>query len=197
MTRTHSRTDLGRELTLEAYLALPEIKGRWEVIDGVIEMAAMPTAGHQWIMGNLYRELFPYVHSRQLGVVFLPPSDVLIQAEPKLRVRQPDLIYFSTERTGFRGLEDFQGLKIFRDAPDLVIEILSPSDTKKRLAGKLADYASIGVPEVWLVAPKAETVEVLALHEGRYERAGLFGRGETIASAVLPDLELAVDVVFA
>lgn len=197
MTRTHSRSAPGRELTLEEYLALPEIHGRWEVIDGVIVMAAMPTGGHQWILGNLYRGIFTHVSDHGLGIVFFAPGDVLIRTEPKLRVRQPDLMYFSAERTGFHGLKEIRGLKIFDVAPDLAIEILSPSDTKKRLAEKLADYASIGIPELWLVAPKDETVEVLALREGRYERAGLFRRGEMIISPVLPGLELAVDAVFA
>jgi Uma2 family endonuclease len=62
-------------------------------------------------------------------------------------------------------------------APQLVIEVLSPSETRKEVVEKLRDYESIGVEEVWLVSPEARTVEVLGLQNGRLERLSLLAVG--------------------
>jgi Uma2 family endonuclease len=58
-----------------------------------------------------------------------------------------------------------------------VIEILSPSETRKEITEKLRDYESIGVEEVWLVSPEARTVEVLGLQNGRLERVSVLAEG--------------------
>ena len=181
-----------RELTLEAYLALPETKTRQEVVDGVITPLPAPTLDHQEILGRLYLALAPHVTTRDLGKVLLSPLDVLIRAQPKLRTRQPDLVFVGNERLAGASL---RGQRTLRIAPDLAVEILSPSETKGRWSEKLADYASIDVHEVWLIEPDAGTVEILGLEGGAYVRRGLFGRGQGIASAVLPDLALDVDTV--
>ena len=52
-------------------------------------------------------------------------------------------------------------------APELVVEVLSPANTRSERAGKLQDYESLGVPEVWVVSPEAQTVEVLLLNQDR------------------------------
>lgn len=60
----------------------------------------------------------------------------------------------------------------------------------------MADYVSLGVIQVWLVASGSETVEVLALQDGAYARTGLFGAGDIVKSTVLDGLDLAVDTIF-
>ena len=84
-----------------------------------------------------------------------------------------------------------------RGAPDLVIEILSPSTAEKDLGRKYELYGSRGVLEYWIVDPAAETVAVHRRQDGGLEPAGTFGRGESVATAVLEGLAIEVDEVFA
>ena len=77
-----------------------------------------------------------------------------------------------------------------------MIEVLSPTNTRQELQGKLDDYRTIGVREAWVVSPEARTVEVLQLASGATQRLGLYGLGDLLASQVLPDLRLTVDDIF-
>ena len=81
--------------------------------------------------------------------------------------------------------------------PDLVVEVLSPSDTRSAMNEKIEDYRRLGVRECWLASSEAETIEVLRLTAQAGERFGLFGRGDTVRSEVLPELALSVDELFA
>ena len=63
-------------------------------------------------------------------------------------------------------------------APELVVEVLSPANTRSERAEKLKDYESLGVPEVWVVSPEAQTVEVLLLKDGRLVTASLLREGQ-------------------
>ncbi|HLF04836.1 MAG TPA: Uma2 family endonuclease, partial [Dehalococcoidia bacterium] len=94
-----------KTLTYEAYLALPETKQPYDIVDGVLLMAPAPTPTHQWITAEISRRLGNFVVDRNLGVVLPAPVDLLIEREP-LRVRQPDVLYLSAERTGIKGPAD-------------------------------------------------------------------------------------------
>ena len=178
-----------RQLTYEEYLKTPEIKARYDIVDGVMTMAPAPSVTHQRILLRLTRLLDQFVSERQLGEVLFAPVDVIIQREP-LRTRQPDLLFVSNEHTSILG-DQVEG------APDLVVEILSPSNTRSDLEAKLSDYATLGVSECWLVSPEARSVEVLGLTEGSWVRLGISGLGEQVRSQVLPELDLAVVHLFA
>ena len=186
--------ELRPELMLEDYLALPVTNRRLEVIDGVIVMSPSPTGWHQKLLIRFHRGIDDFVTPRGLGEVFVSPLDILIRKLPKLRVRQPDVAFFAAlELAGL----DLRRVNVWEVVPQIVVEITSPSDRAKKWAAKLADYASIRVPEVWRADPDAESIEVLALAEGRYTRAGLFGAGDAVRSIVLPGLELPVGPLFA
>ena len=91
-------------------------------------------------------------------MVIIAPFNVLIREQPKLRTRQPDVIDIGHGRlAGF----DPDSANILRAVPELVVEIISPSETAAGWAEKLADYAAIGIAELWRVEPDARTVEVL------------------------------------
>jgi len=66
---------------------------------------------------------------------------------------------------------------LIHSPPQLVVEVLSPSNTRREREEKLADYASLGVPEVWVFSSKDRTVEVLQLENGRYRSIGVFAEG--------------------
>jgi Uma2 family endonuclease len=127
-------------------------------------------------------------------MVVIAPADVLIRKRPRLRVRQPDLMFIARERMS---RDEVRKVQILEIAPDLAVEIRSPGDTAARWAEKLADYASIGVAEVWRIDPDSRTVEVLTLVGGTYQAAGRFGEDDTVQPGVLPGLALGVRAIFA
>jgi Uma2 family endonuclease len=177
-----------KRLTYDAYLAMPEMKQRYSILDGELVMAASPNPPHQAIVQALLLKLDPFVRERQLGWVFVAPLDIVIRREP-LRTRQPDVMFIGREQRFIIGPQVIEG------APDLVIEVLSPTNTRRELQGKLDDYRTIGVREAWVVSPEARTVEVLQLTPAM-QRLGLYGLGDLLASQVLPDLRLTVDDIF-
>jgi Uma2 family endonuclease len=75
-------------------------------------------------------------------------------------------------------------------APQLAVEVLSPANTRKKLQEKLADYAEIGIPEVWVVAPEGRTVEVVMLENGQLVRTGLFANGDILKPRHFPHVQV-------
>ena len=104
---------------------------------------------------------------------------------------QPDLLFVSREREHL--LSD--GEKV-RDAPDLVIEILSPLSVETDCGAKRDLYARHGVTEYWLVDPIAETVSIHRQRGGVLAAADTFRRGQTLRSPLLAGLELRLNDVF-
>jgi Uma2 family endonuclease len=192
---THATTQAARprEYTLEEYLATPETMQRHEVIDGVIVIRPGPIFDHQLALTNLFIPLSGFVSAGGFGTVLIAPCDLLIRTQPKLRMRQPVLMYFSAARVSREALRK---MKYGELAPDLSVEIRSESETDAKWADKLADYAEIGVREVWRVHLETRSVEVLALDAGQYAPVGLFGMGEVVRSPVLPGFELPVETIF-
>jgi Uma2 family endonuclease len=191
----HLMSTKAQKLTFEAYLALPEMKQRYEIVDGVLIMPPAPTPAHQWFLQRIFLRLHNFVEARHLGVVLFAPVDLLIQREP-LRTRQPDILYLSAERTGVRGLSELQGLQFFEIPPDLVVEVLSPSNTRRDLEGKLEDYRKVGVLECWLVSPEAETIEVLSFLAEGTRVIDVFSIDGSLQSPVLPEFTLDLREVF-
>ena len=177
-----------RRLTFADYLNEPETMERLEIIDGEVVMAASPNRYHQVASGNIYRPVFQFVSDRGLGEVLYAPMDVVVQRDP-LRVRQPDLLFVSPDRAEILGDRIYGG-------PDLVVEILSPSNRGRYLDDKLADYAQIDVRECWVVSLALRTVEVLRQEGGVWVQVCVRGSGERVESGILPGLELAVDGIF-
>ena len=177
-----------KHLTYQQYLDLPEMKARYSIVDGELVMAAAPTTEHQRCILELALKLTPVVRERRLGEVFIAPIDIVIRRDP-LRTRQPDLLFISNARRYIIGRQVIEG------GPDLVIEILSPSNTRRELEEKLRDYQSINVREAWIIATQGQTVEVLQLSAGSIERSGLYGLGDLIVSHVLSELQLRVNEI--
>ena len=178
-----------KPLTYADYLAMPEIRQRYEIVEGeLVFMTPAPTERHQRIVRTLFRLVDGFVVARGLGEVYFAPLDILVSRDP-LKTRQPDLLFISRERASIIH-EQIEG------GPDLVIEILSPGTSRAQVADKLTDYASIGVRECWIVSPEAQTVEVLELAEGRMKRTGLYGVGDLVVSPTLAGLHLLVADIF-
>ncbi len=190
MTRATSKPPKAVELTFDQYMATPLTRLRHDVIDGVIVMSPAPDGRPLiWLVtGEFYRRLHDFVKSRHLGTVIVSPIDMLIRKVPKLRVRQPEVAFFSAARGS--AARRVAAVENRGNRPDLAIEVRSEQESEARWLEKLADYAAIGVAEVWRVFLQTETVQVLTLDAGHYETIGLFRNDEIIRSRVLPDLAL-------
>ena len=175
-----------RLLTYDDLLALPDDGKRYEIVDGELIEMASPEGIHQHLIGLLYLIIRPWVAQRGLGDVFIAPLDVRLS--PHVIV-QPDLIYLSAARFGrFRG-------RPVDGAPDLVIEVLSPSNRDYDERTKAGLYARHRVPEYWTVDAIETDIRARTLRAGRYDL--LPQEGGILRSAVLPGLELDVAALFA
>ena len=181
-------------LTYEEYLEEGEITYRYDIVDGIRLVPPAPITLHQVLLMNLGYLLDQYRRSGGQARCLPAPVDVLIQKKP-LRVRQPDIIAVSLLTYRERSVRAIRGPLEF--APELVVEILSDSDRKSVVAGKIADYAAIGVKECWIVRPEAESIEILVLSGERLTPIATYGQGQEVHSVVFPDLRVAVADVFA
>lgn len=184
-----------KRLTFEEWQALPIIKQKCEVVDGVLVMPPSPFGEHPWTIGVMLDALRPFLTGRGLGIALTAPYDVLIQREP-LRVRQPDFLVVNAELTGIARPADLGGLPYLEYPPLLVVEVLSPSNTRRDIEQRLADYRSIGVPECWLSRFPSQSVEVLRLMPEGAVRVSSYGMGDILRSEVLPGFELAIADIF-
>ena len=184
-----------KRLTFEEWQALPIIKQKCEVVDGVLVMPPSPFGEHAWSVGVILDALRHFVGENQLGIALTAPYDVLVSRQP-LRVRQPDILVVNQELTGISRASDLAGRPFLESPPLLVIEVLSPSNTPRDLEQRLADYHRIGVPECWLADFASLTIEVWRSTGAGYELENTLGMGDTLRSDVLPGFELAVDDVF-
>ncbi len=187
----------GRPISYEEYLCTPETNRPYEIIDGVVTMCPAPLLDHQWVSGEIYEPLKEYVRRNRLGVVLNAPVDVVIAREPRVKTRQPDILFLSRARTGISGRRQLRNQQVLEVTPELVVEVLSPDEVGRKYQSKLDDYALISVPEIWAVRAPIQTVEVLQLQNGQYVRSGLYGSGNVIVSHVLQGLNLSVDSIFA
>ena len=175
-------------LTVQDYLDIPEEdENRYELIDGELYMAPAPTWEHQESIGNLYSLLRDFVRANGLGRVVASPIDVYLSDED---VFQPDIVFVSVERLDIIHSSGVHG------APDLVIEMLSPSTEQRDLNVKRDRYAMFDVKEYWLADPIARTIAVLRLGDGAFEQIGVFVEGMTVETPLMPGLRVDVSAVF-
>lgn len=177
------------KLTFDEYCVLPETTQPHELINGELRMPAAPNRRHQEISLNIVVPLHHHVRSRGLGCVLYAPVDVVLDRDRPLVV-QPDILFVSSARFGILGDKVY-------GAPGLVVEILSPGGETFDRTEKAAFYAQYGVREYWLVDPTTETIEVRRLDLSGQEILGIYGRGDTLQSHILPDFSLPIDTAFA
>ena len=182
-------------LTYEAYMAEPEVQGRYDIVNGVRIIMPGATWDHQTIAMNLVELLRRYARASGVGKVNTAPFDVLIRRTPKLQTRQPDVLFVSYAQLAQGGGIPESGP--LEAAPEIVVEIISDSATQRILEDKLVDYIAIGVDECWVVRPDARTVEVLALTPGGVRSEAVYSEGQAVASVVFPGLVVPVAEVLA
>ena len=156
-----------KTVTYEEWLGMPETRGE-EVVNGEIRIMPPPKWKHSRIVQRLYDLLRSQANEREITVV-IAEFGLVIRRYP-LTSRTPDLAVFQTstivERDGY-----------IHSAPQLVVEVLSPANIRWKREEKLADYTSIGVPEVWVIHPEARRIEVLYLENGQLGDRGVLSEG--------------------
>jgi Uma2 family endonuclease len=178
-------TDIPSRMTMAAFLAYTlQSERQYQLLNGRPMVNPAPTTEHQRISLRLTLILEPFIRTHALGELLYAPCDVILG---DYDVVQPDLLFVSADRAHIVGATNIQG------APDLVIEILSPSTADVDLGYKRHLYAQNGIREYWLVDPKAEQIEILTWTQGDYQRAGLCGKGETLTSPLLPSLAIFIE----
>jgi Uma2 family endonuclease len=177
------------KLTYDDLVLFPDDGKRHEIIDGEHYVTPSPNTRHQAIAVELTTLLHGFVRSRGLGRVFAAPYDVVISVHD---VVEPDLMFVAAARAGVITGANAQG------APDLVVEILSPSTRQRDEVLKRGLYERAGA-EYWIVDPEADAVKVLRRDGGRFGRPLLLSAldGDVLSSPLLPDLEIALGDLFA
>jgi len=158
-----------KTVSYEEWLGMPEVSdGIEEVVNGEVRVMPPPKLNHSRIVRRLRRQIEPQVDDRAV-TVFVEQIGLIISRTPPTS-RVPDLAVFENST-----IVEEEGY--VHSPPQLVIEVLSPSNDRHDREEKLADYALLGVPEAWLVSPEARTVEVLYLEEGRVHRGQILAEG--------------------
>ena len=171
--------------TYEDYLNTPEGE-RYELIDGEL-IPASPNEGHQMASVNLVSLMNPHAKDRDLGWVFHAPFDIVFS---DTEVVQPDVMFISKEREHIRTGANVRG------APDLVVEILSPSSVSRDWNYKRELYAKYGVEEYWIADPVHKMVSVMLLKDGILELAKTYVEGDTVVSTALDGFSVGVGEIF-
>jgi Uma2 family endonuclease len=166
--------------TYEEYYKLDDGQ-RYEIIDGNLLMAPSPDMWHQDWLGNLYVLLRQHLARKKVGRVYMAPFDVVLDAENTV---QPDLIFVAAANVGI-----IEKRAIF-GAPDLLVELLSPTSIRRDCHDKKALYARFGVQEYWIGDPESSSMEIFTLRGGRYQRFCSAREKGKLVSKVLPGWEL-------
>ena len=172
--------------TYEDYVLLPEDR-RYEVIDGELYLTPAPTPYHQIVGRRIQRLIEDRVEREALGVVLDAPCDVVLS---RFDVLQPDVFFVSADRRAVIGE------KFISDAPDLVVEVLSPGTRRRDRVLKAKRYASFGVREMWIADPDKKTVEVFVHTGNAFRQEALYAADAVVRSPLLPGLEVPLSRVF-
>ncbi|HEY2157053.1 MAG TPA: Uma2 family endonuclease [Isosphaeraceae bacterium] len=160
-------------------------KRLYELVDGIL---VEKTMGYEESVITIGLVALLDTFVRRLGLGIVSGTDGLMRLALGL-VRIPDIGFVSWERIGNRFPK---GQAIAPFGPELAIEVLSRSNTRKEMSDKLADYFAAGARLVWYIDPRARTVTV---HESP-ERATVLRSGDTLTGGyVLPGFEVAVDAL--
>ncbi len=148
----------------------------------------MATAGmpHGEVCVNVASPMHAFVRRGRLGRVFGNDTGFVVARNPDT-VRAPDIAFVRAGR-----LPEGPPPQRWDQAPDLVVEVVSPNDRWSEIEDKTQDWLTAGTEEVWLVDPARREVKVVT-REGSRTRRG----GQVVTSAVLPGFEFAVEELFA
>ena len=179
-----------KRMTAQEYVdTYPETTQPMELIDGELIVSPAPVPGHQSTVVTLTLVIGNFLKSYPLGELQVSPSDLHLDEH---NVVQPDLYFVAKTNTNCRIGEH----GYWQGAPDLCIEIVSPSSTRRDRLTKFNLYQKHGVREYWLVESQGRYIEVYILEDGKFQRQGAYDETQSFTSLVLPDLTVNVAQIF-
>ena len=178
------------KLTYDDFLQFPDDGKRHELIDGEHYVTPSPNTKHQQVSGNLHWLIRSYLETHPVGKVFYAPFDVLFS---QFDVVEPDLLFVSTAR-----LSDAVTSQHVTSAPDLIVEIGSPSTRRRDETIKRRLCERSGVKEYWIVDPDVDVVRVYRPGDSDYTRPVELSleAGDTLTTPPRPGLELPLGQIF-
>ena len=179
----------GLKLTYDDFVLFPDDGKRHELIDGEHYVTPSPNMRHQQISMNLTMMIGGWLEAHPQGRLFYAPFDVVFS---RFDVVEPDLLYVSNERSKVLTAPNVQG------APDLVIEIGSPSTRQRDETVKRRLYERSDVSEYWIVDPDIEVVRVCGRSGDSFARPTELSReaGDVLTTSLLPGLDLSLARIF-
>ena len=165
-----------------------EDENRYELIDGVVHLMSAPTADHQRVLGRLFRKFADYLDDKTCEV-FVAPFDVCLSGNgvDDYTVVQPDILVICDESK----IDN----RFCNGAPDLVVEILSPSTSRMDRIKKQSKYLQAGVREYWIADPVDKNIVVNILENDKYV-IHAYGDTDKISVHILDDCTIALPDIF-
>ncbi len=161
--------------TYEHYRLLPE-GDRRELIEGQLLVTPAPSEKHQRLISRLAAQLFPFLSNNPCGQLYFSPFDVILDDN---NVVQPDIVFVLNENKTCLHADGLRG------APDLVVEVHSPSTRSRDLIYKRKLYYQFGVRELWFVDPEADSLTLLVRGATDFQD----GMNSSLLPGFAPDLE--------
>jgi len=171
--------------TWEDLWSIPDDGNLYEIIDGELYVMAPPIPVHQEISKRVFREFDRVAELGKLGQVYFAPIGVKLSERD---IVEPDIIFIARDRLSIIREKMVDG------APDIVLEILSPSTRLKDLNLRATLYARSGVREYWQIDPRHRSVVVLFLADGAYVPTS--ADGGFARSKVLPGVSISIEGLF-
>ena len=172
---------------IKDYKLLPE-GAPYQLIEGELIMTPAPNPRHQIISANIFKRLSQFTDEKQAGMALYSPVDVYLEEENAF---QPDIVFISKMRQDIIKQDGIYG------APDMVIEILSPSTAYYDIKKKFKVYERYGVKEYWIVDPKMKGVEIfIPTPKGEFELSSKCYETGVAKSILLAGLEIDLKDIF-
>jgi len=183
-------TDSGTGLTYDDYLLFPDDGLRHELIGGEHFVSPAPNRPHQAILMNVGGMIWTYLQAHPIGRVYMAPFDIILSTQD---IVQPDLVYFSLQR-----MSELEMDPRVKGAPNLIVEIASPSTRRRDRTTKRLLYGRFGVDEYWIVDPREQRIDVLRRGGSPFRPAAELSltNRDVLTTPLLPDAQLPLTTIF-
>ena len=176
--------DKTKEWTVDDYLLLGEMKTPCQLINGELVMSPAPAPVHQRVL----RKIFKILDSANLpGEIFFSPIDLYLDST---NVFQPDLVYLSDSNKQFLTERGIEG------PADLIIEIISPSNSYTDRNQKKTNYLKFGIKEYWIVDPGNATIEIYTPKGGANVPVFFASKDGEVNSATIKNIRFNLKDIF-
>lgn len=162
---------------------------KWELIDGEVYAMASPVRTHQKISHKITRRIEDYLDEKKKR------CEVVQDFDTRLNYAKGDDIVFRPDVVVVCGSSRIDENSV-KGAPDMVVEILSPSTAKTDLNIKFAKYKEVGVKEIWHIHPETKLVQVTTLQENGTYETEYYGDDDNVPVSIFPEFFINCEDIF-